>query len=180
MGSEMCIRDRNTREKVDLFIIIIQGFLMCKGADQSILSRLSKKIYDEDQDQKLLFMKENILRRMKRYTLKGYRGLLMAIRYLSKSELKMFTKTYGKICEMDTKTKKEEYQRFLRDLENDLVLIGGSAVEDKLQDGLKDTIRSLRNAQMKIWVLTGDKMETAENIAISSGLFKKVNSKNSN
>ena len=47
-------------------------------------------------------------------------------------------------------------------------------MEDKLQDGLKDTIKSFREAKMKIWVLTGDKMETAENIAISSGLFKKV------
>jgi P-type E1-E2 ATPase len=119
-------------------------------------------------------MKEIILRRMKRYTLKGYRGLLMAIRFLSKKELKNFKKRYSRICEMDLKEKKEEYQKFLVDLESELVLIGGSAVEDKLQKNLKDTIHSFRNAQMKIWVLTGDKMETAENIAISSGLFKKV------
>lgn len=149
---------------------------MCKGADQSILSRLSHKVYTEEQDENLIYMKERILRRMKRYTLKGYRGLLMAFRFLSEKEMKYFKKKYYKICEMNIKEKKVEYQRFLEELESELILIGGSAVEDKLQDGLKDTIRSLRNAQMKIWVLTGDKMETAENIAISSGLFKKVTS----
>jgi P-type E1-E2 ATPase len=119
-------------------------------------------------------MKERILRRMKRYTLKGYRGLLMALRFLSEKEMKYFQKKYNRICEMEVEKKKEEYPNFLVELESELVLIGGSAVEDRLQDDLKETIRSLRHAQMKIWVLTGDKMETAENIAISSGLFKKV------
>ena len=130
---------------------------MCKGADVSILSRLSEDIYKKDQNEKLLYMKEIILRRMKRYTLKGYRGLLMAIRFLSKKELKYFKKRYSRICEMELEQKKEEYQKFLVDLESELVLIGGSAVEDKLQKNLKDTIHSFRNAQMKIWVLTGDK-----------------------
>lgn len=99
----------------------------------------------------------------------------MAIRFLSQKELKYFKKMHARICEMGVAQKKVEYQKFLSELEKELVLIGGSAVEDKLQDNLKDTIQSFRNAQMKIWVLTGDKMETAENIAISSGLFKRVN-----
>ena len=147
---------------------------MCKGADISILSRLSKRVYEEEQNPCLIHMKETILKRMKRYTLKGYRGLLMAIRFLSAKEVRVFKKKYSKICEMSQKKKKKEYSLFLKDMEKELVLIGGSAVEDKLQEKVKDTIITLRNAQMKIWVLTGDKMETAENIAISSGLFKKV------
>lgn len=105
------------------------------------------------------------------YACKGYRALLMAVRVLSPAELARIQKDYAEILEMDLETKKQRYQEFLRELENGLFLIGGSAVEDRLQDDLKDTIQSLRNAQMKIWVLTGDKMETAENIAISSGLF---------
>lgn len=52
-----------------------------------------------------------------------------------------------------------------------MTLIGASAIEDKLQDNLRETIEQLRMAKMKIWVLTGDKMETARNIAISSRLF---------
>lgn len=147
---------------------------MCKGADVAILSRLSRDVYERDQDQKLIYMKENILRRMKRHTLKGYRGLLMAIRFLSHAELKRFKRAHARICQMGVRQKRAAYRDFLRELESDLVLIGGSAVEDRLQEGLRDTIQSFRRAQMKIWVLTGDKMETAENIAVASGLFKRV------
>lgn len=147
---------------------------MCKGADTSIISRLSKYHYQDEPDQNLIHMKETIHIRMKRAVLKGYRGLFMAIRILSKKELNSFMKNYDNICKLNPAKKKKRYAKFLKDLEKDLVLIGASAVEDKLQDGLKDTIKSFREAKIKIWVLTGDKMETAENIAISSGLYKKV------
>ena len=49
-------------------------------------------------------------------------------------------------------------------VERDMTLIGASAIEDKLQDGVPDTIANLARANMKIWVLTGDKDETAINI----------------
>lgn len=47
--------------------------------------------------------------------------------------------------------------------------MGATAVEDALQDNVRDTIESLRNAGIKVWVLTGDKVETALNIALSCG-----------
>ncbi|KAG0056733.1 putative aminophospholipid-translocase [Gryganskiella cystojenkinii] len=55
-------------------------------------------------------------------------------------------------------------------LEQDLELLGLTGVEDKLQDGVKSTLELLRNAGLKIWMLTGDKIETATCIAISSKL----------
>ncbi|KAG0293328.1 putative aminophospholipid-translocase [Linnemannia gamsii] len=55
-------------------------------------------------------------------------------------------------------------------LEQDLELLGLTGVEDKLQDGVKTTLELLRNAGLKIWMLTGDKIETATCIAISSKL----------
>lgn len=51
----------------------------------------------------------------------------------------------------------------------DLELLGATAVEDALQDKVKDTLQSLREAGIAIWVLTGDKIETALNIAKSCG-----------
>lgn len=54
-------------------------------------------------------------------------------------------------------------------LENNLELLGATAVEDALQDNVKDTLESLRHAGIKVWVLTGDKVETALNIALSCG-----------
>lgn len=48
-------------------------------------------------------------------------------------------------------------------------LLGATAVEDALQDNVRDTLESLRYAGIKVWVLTGDKVETALNIALACG-----------
>ncbi|KAK4048538.1 putative aminophospholipid-translocase [Microbotryomycetes sp. JL201] len=58
-------------------------------------------------------------------------------------------------------------------LERDLELLGVTGVEDKLQDDVKMTIELLRNAGIKIWMLTGDKIETATCIAISTKLVSR-------
>ena len=50
-------------------------------------------------------------------------------------------------------------------------MVGASAIEDKLQDNVKETIQSLRKAGIKVWMLTGDKKETAINIGYSCGLI---------
>ncbi|KAF8064332.1 hypothetical protein FPV67DRAFT_215232 [Lyophyllum atratum] len=55
-------------------------------------------------------------------------------------------------------------------LERDLELLGLTGVEDKLQDDVRSTLEILRNAGIKIWMLTGDKIETARCIAISTKL----------
>jgi phospholipid-translocating ATPase len=59
-------------------------------------------------------------------------------------------------------------------LEHDMDLVGITGVEDKLQDEVATTIEALRMGGVKIWMLTGDKVETAKCIAISAGL-KSVN-----
>ena len=50
-------------------------------------------------------------------------------------------------------------------IEKDLILIGSTSIEDKLQEGVSACIETLARAGIKLWVLTGDKMETAINIA---------------
>jgi magnesium-transporting ATPase (P-type) len=57
------------------------------------------------------------------------------------------------------------------EIECDLQLIGVTAIEDKLQDGVPETISNLQMAGIKIWVLTGDKQETAINIGYSCQLL---------
>ncbi len=56
-------------------------------------------------------------------------------------------------------------------IERDLLLIGSTAIEDRLQDGVPETIAKLAQAGIKIWVLTGDKVETAINIGRSCNLL---------
>eukprot|EP00158_Paraphelidium_tribonemae_P008628 Partr_v1_DN28633_c0_g1_i1_m49817 putative ATPase, class VI, type len=58
------------------------------------------------------------------------------------------------------------------EIERDLVLLGATGIEDKLQDGVPECISSVMKAGIKIWVLTGDKMETAINIGYLAGLLK--------
>jgi len=56
-------------------------------------------------------------------------------------------------------------------IENDLILIGSTAIEDKLQEGVPACIETLQRAGIKIWVLTGDKIETAINIAYGESIW---------
>lgn len=56
-------------------------------------------------------------------------------------------------------------------LEHELELVGSTAIEDKLQSGVPQAIRSIRAAGINLWVLTGDKVETAMNIGYSAGLL---------
>ena len=65
----------------------------------------------------------------------------------------------------------EEIAKVNELIENNLELVGSTAIEDKLQDGVPDAIRYIRKAGIKLWVLTGDKVETAINIGFSSGLL---------
>ncbi|KAG7256622.1 LOW QUALITY PROTEIN: hypothetical protein CRUP_002884, partial [Coryphaenoides rupestris] len=58
-------------------------------------------------------------------------------------------------------------------IETDLVLLGATAVEDRLQEQAADTVESLHQAGMKVWVLTGDKMETAAATCYASKLFRR-------
>jgi len=52
-------------------------------------------------------------------------------------------------------------------IENEFILIGSTAIEDQLQDNVVEVIKDIRNAGVKLWVLTGDKIETAINIGYS-------------
>lgn len=55
--------------------------------------------------------------------------------------------------------------------ETDLTLLGVTGLEDLLQDNVADCIRDFQKADIKVWMLTGDKGETAHNIGISCGLI---------
>ena len=75
--------------------------------------------------------------------------------------------------ELNIENKQRLIDRLYDLIENNLTLIGGTVVEDKLQNGVPETIKELRSAGIKIWVLTGDKLDTAENIGYSCNLLSK-------
>ena len=65
-----------------------------------------------------------------------------------------------------------DLERVSQLMEKDLTLLGATAIEDKLQDGVPETISTLLKAKIRVWVLTGDKQETAINIGYSCKLLK--------
>ena len=67
--------------------------------------------------------------------------------------------------------REDEVAKVNEEIEVDLELIGSTAIEDRLQDEVKDTIEFMKKATIKVWVLTGDKVETAINIGVSAGLL---------
>lgn len=65
----------------------------------------------------------------------------------------------------------EELDKVAEMIERNLFLLGATAIEDKLQEGVPDTIFTLQQAGIKVWVLTGDRQETAINIGMSCRLI---------
>lgn len=101
------------------------------------------------------------------FATEGLRTLLFAHKYIPELDYLLWKKVFD-----DATTSLVDRQERIDDagdlIEQSLELIGASAIEDKLQKGVPETIDRLRRANIKIWMLTGDKRETAINIAHSA------------
>ncbi|KAF9559015.1 aminophospholipid-transporting P-type ATPase [Agrocybe pediades] len=100
----------------------------------------------------------------------GLRTLVMARKRLSGTLYNEFSNAYHQ-ASISLEGRNEAMASVVaKYLEHDLELLGLTGVEDKLQDDVKGTLELLRNAGIRIWMLTGDKVETARCIAISTKL----------
>jgi P-type E1-E2 ATPase len=95
---------------------------------------------------------------------------LFAKRVLTKEELSDLL-TEFKEAEADILNKDSRLAQLMDRTETKLTLLGASAVEDKLQDQVIETLRHLKAGGIKVWIMTGDKFETAENVATACGLI---------
>ncbi|CAD8112753.1 unnamed protein product [Paramecium primaurelia] len=134
--------------------------LYIKGADNIIKDRLLPN---------QPFLNE-IINYLDDFSKIGLRCLLMASRVLSQQEYQDFDHAYNNLP--DNETRASELEKLTSNLEKQLTLLGASAVEDKLQPLVPETIADLLKANIKVWMLTGDKLETAENIAKSCRLIQ--------
>jgi phospholipid-translocating ATPase len=105
------------------------------------------------------------------FAVEGLRTLLYGYRFLDEEEYASWKRTYHAAT-----TSLTDRQRLIEEagelIEQHLELAGATAIEDKLQKGVPETIDRLRRANIKLWMLTGDKRETAINIAHSCQLIK--------
>ncbi|KAJ2370861.1 aminophospholipid translocase [Coemansia sp. RSA 2610] len=136
--------------------------LYCKGADTVILERL-----DETRGAPVA----TTLRHLEEYATEGLRTLCIAMREISGDEYRRWSALHAKAATTLT-NRQQELDRVAELIERDLTLLGATAIEDKLQDGVPQTIYTLAQAGIKIWVLTGDRQETAINIGYSCKLIQ--------
>lgn len=138
--------------------------VLVKGADTSMLSVLRN---DSDGEESI---KHTTQSHLCEYSMEGLRTLVVAARDLADSEFELWQSRYE-----DASTSLTERAVKLRQtaalIECDLKLLGATAIEDKLQDGVPEAIESLRQAGIKVWILTGDKQETAISIGLSCKLL---------
>ncbi|KAG8629157.1 hypothetical protein KVT40_003022 [Elsinoe batatas] len=136
--------------------------LYCKGADSIIYSRLKA---DEQPE-----LRKITADHLEMFAREGLRTLCIAQRDLTEEEYQAWQKDH-EIAAAAIQDREEKIEAVSDRIERDLMLLGGTAIEDRLQDGVPDAIALLGLAGIKLWVLTGDKVETAINIGFSCNLL---------
>ena len=133
----------------------------CKGADTVILERLNQNNPHV----------EATLRHLEDYASEGLRTLCLAMREVPDREFDEWYQIFDKAQTTVSGNRQDEIDKAAELIEKDLYLLGATAIEDKLQDGVPETIHTLQQAGIKVWVLTGDRQETAINIGMSCKLL---------
>nr|CAG8488293.1 10298_t:CDS:2 [Entrophospora candida] len=105
------------------------------------------------------------------FATEGLRTLLYGHRFLEEEEYQLWNKLYQE-ASTSMKDRQQKMEDVAELIEKDLEITGATAIEDKLQSGVPETIDLLRKANIRIWMLTGDKRETAINIGYSCSLIK--------
>lgn len=154
----------SSRKRMSAIVRMPNGKIMlfCKGADSIIYSRLKPGEQSE--------LRKTTAEHLEMFAREGLRTLCIAQRELSEDEYQLWNKQHDLAAAAITD--REDKLEIVSDaIERELTLIGGTAIEDRLQDGVPDAIALLAQAGIKLWVLTGDKVETAINIGFSCNLL---------
>ncbi|XP_031645940.1 phospholipid-transporting ATPase IG isoform X2 [Oncorhynchus kisutch] len=134
--------------------------LFCKGADSSIFPRVRQEEVDK------------IRMHVERNATEGYRTLCVAYKLLSREEYDQ-ADTGLREAKLALQDREEKLMAVYNQVETGMSLIGATAVEDRLQEEAAETMEALQGAGMKVWVLTGDKMETAKSTCYACRLFQR-------
>uniref|UniRef100_A0A8C7WGY1 Phospholipid-transporting ATPase n=1 Tax=Oncorhynchus mykiss TaxID=8022 RepID=A0A8C7WGY1_ONCMY len=154
----------NVRKRMSVIVRSPEGklTLYCKGADTIIFERLNPSCSK---------LKEVTTEHLNEYAGDGLRTLALAYKDIDPKYMEEWKLRHHEASTaMDER--EEKLDALYEEIEKGLLLLGSTAVEDKLQDGVPQTIEQLSKADIKIWVLTGDKQETAENIGYSCNMLR--------
>ncbi|XP_051021041.1 phospholipid-transporting ATPase FetA [Acomys russatus] len=154
----------NERKRMSVIVRTPEDRLMlfCKGADTIIYELLHPSCAS---------LSEVTMDHLDDFASEGLRTLMVAYRELDKSFFQTWIKKHSKAC-LTLEDRERNLAHVYDEIERDLMLLGATAIEDKLQSGVPETIVTLSEAKIKMWVLTGDKQETAVNVAYACRIFK--------
>ncbi|XP_062454101.1 phospholipid-transporting ATPase ID [Rhea pennata] len=149
----------NIRKRMSVIVRSPEGKirLYCKGADTILLERL----HPANQD-----LTNVTTDHLNEYAGEGLRTLVLAYKDLEESYYEDWSERLRRASGAP-EAREDRLARLYEEVEHDMMLLGATAIEDKLQQGVPETIAILTLANIKIWVLTGDKQETAVNIGYS-------------
>ncbi|KAH6628572.1 hypothetical protein F5144DRAFT_315166 [Chaetomium tenue] len=158
------IEFNSSRKRMSAIVKMPDGriVLFCKGADSIIYARLKKGEQAE--------LRLETAKHLELFAVEGLRTLCIAQKELTEAQYLEFKKEHD-VAATALENREERLEEVADKIERDLTLLGGTAIEDRLQDGVPDTIGLLGDAGIKLWVLTGDKVETAINIGFSCNLL---------
>ena len=156
----------STRKRMSVIVRCPDGTikLYVKGADTMILERLGNS-----EIQKAYY--ESTIKHLEEFAISGLRTLCLAVRTIEENDYKIWNSKFHEAT-IAIEGKDDKIDEVAKLMESNLSLLGATAIEDKLQEGVPDTIAQLLDAHIHVWVLTGDKQETAINIGHSCKLLK--------
>uniref|UniRef100_A0A8C1NIR7 Phospholipid-transporting ATPase n=1 Tax=Cyprinus carpio TaxID=7962 RepID=A0A8C1NIR7_CYPCA len=153
----------NVRKRMSVIVRNPKGQLKLysKGADTILFDRL------DPSNEELMFTTSEHLN----FAGEGLRTLALAYKDLDED---VFDEWMKKLLFASTalENREEKLGALYEEIEQGMMLLGATAIEDKLQEGVPETIACLTLANIKIWVLTGDKLETAMNIGYSCNMLR--------
>lgn len=156
----------SARKKMSIIARLPDGeyYIFCKGADSSILNILAQ----DEQESPVL---EKSLKALETFACQGLRTLCFAYKKLPEDVATEWLEHWNEALNTVT-DRQAKIDAVAATIEKDLSFIGATGVEDRLQTGVPETINTLMKANIKIWMLTGDRFETAISTAFLSNLLQ--------
>ncbi|XP_041099834.1 phospholipid-transporting ATPase ID-like isoform X2 [Polyodon spathula] len=156
----------NVRKRMSVIVRCPEGklTLYCKGADTIIYERLHPACKT---------LKDVTTEHLDEFAGEGLRTLVLAYKDLEEGYFEDWKARHHE-ASTALEEREEKLDELYEEIENNLQLLGATAIEDKLQDGVPQTIEQLAKADIKMWVLTGDKQETAENIGYACNMLREA------
>lgn len=141
--------------------------LLCKGSDQAMFKRCSKERGDAGSVGNAKLIREQV----NRFANTGLRTLVVARKELSESRALSWLERFRQASAMHGAAREYQLNRAAEHIESGLELLGAAAIEDRLQRGVPRVLERLRRAGCRVWMLTGDKQQTAVSVSLSSKLL---------